>query len=90
MPLREPAACPTPFDFVRFITSSITFVAHLSDVSVWFDGHRLARITRERGAPNALGLRSGLKVDSSRGLMRVAGVEQIRAYSLNSYLMLES
>ncbi|THH29159.1 hypothetical protein EUX98_g5023 [Antrodiella citrinella] len=77
MPLRDPAACPTPFDFVRFITSSITFVAHLSDVSVWFDGHRLARITRERGAPNVVGLRSGLKTDSSKGTMRAAAVEQI-------------
>ncbi|TCD69784.1 hypothetical protein EIP91_006320 [Steccherinum ochraceum] len=77
MPLREPAPCPIPFDFVRFITSSITFVAYLSDVSVWFDGHRLARITRERGAPSALTLRPNLKTDSSKGMMRVAGVEQI-------------
>ncbi|KAH8102310.1 hypothetical protein BXZ70DRAFT_1017278, partial [Cristinia sonorae] len=77
MPLREAAPCPTPFDFVRFITSSMTFVAHLADVSVWFDGHRLARITRERGAPSSLGLRSGLKVDSSKGIMRVVNVEQI-------------
>lgn len=80
MPLREPATCPTPFDFVRFIASSITFVAHLSDVSVWFDGHRLARITRERGAPSSLGLRQGLKTDSSKGTMRAVSVEQIREY----------
>ncbi|KAL4253718.1 hypothetical protein ABKN59_003690 [Abortiporus biennis] len=75
MPLREPAPMPVPFDFVRFLASSITFVAHLSDVSVWFDGKQLAHIQRERGVPKPLRLKPGLKPDSSKGTMRVTSAQ---------------
>ena len=81
MPLREPTPAPTLFDFVRFLASSITFVAHLSDVSVWFDGRQLARIRRERGVPKSIPLRKGLKADSSKGLMKVIGIDVMRAYT---------
>ncbi len=79
MPLREPAPAPALFDFVRFLASSITFVAHLSDVSVWFDGRQLARIQRERGVPKSIPLRKGLKAESSKGVMKVVGVQVMRA-----------
>jgi len=75
MPLREPAPVPTLFDFVRFLTSSITFVAHLSRVSVWFDGRELAKIQRERGPPRPLGLLENLRAQSSKGMMKVSGIQ---------------
>ncbi|CAL1709408.1 unnamed protein product [Somion occarium] len=75
MPLREPVPMPTPFDFVRFLTSSITFVAHLTQVSVLLDGKLLAKIRRERGVPRTLNMKPTLKPDSSKRTMRVAGVE---------------
>lgn len=78
MPLRESAPMPIPFDFVRFLTSSITFVAHLTQVSVHFDGRLLAKIRRERGAPQAIALRPNLKHDSSKATMRVSGIEATR------------
>ena len=89
MPLREPGPAPTPFDFIRFLASSITFMAHLSSVSVFFDGKRLALLSKERGVPRPLALqgqsmgqtKAALKRESGRGMMRVAGVSSMRRCS---------
>lgn len=80
MPLRESGPPPTPFDFIRFLVSSITFMAHLSEVSVHFDGKRLARLCKERGVPRPLSLRTGLKPETPKGMMRVTGVSVMRTY----------
>jgi len=80
MPLRKPEPLPTPFDFIRFLTSSITFMAHLSDVSVYIDGKRLARLRKDRGVPKSIGLRKGLKADSAGSMMRVTDVSMMRMY----------
>ncbi len=90
MPLREPGPPPPPFDFIRFLTSSITFMAHLTEVSVFFDGKRLARIRKERGVPRLLGLRKGLKAETPKRLMRVTRVTVTREqkHRLSCLLML--
>lgn len=46
MPLREQAAIPSPFDLTRFLASSITFMVHIREVSIFFDNKRLARLTK--------------------------------------------
>ncbi|KAI0083802.1 hypothetical protein BDY19DRAFT_975723 [Irpex rosettiformis] len=74
MPLRKPETLPIPFDFIRFLTSSITFMAHLSEVSVFLDGKRLARLRKSRGLPKSIGLRKGLKAETAKGMMRVTDV----------------
>ncbi|KAI0077558.1 hypothetical protein K474DRAFT_1750473 [Panus rudis PR-1116 ss-1] len=75
MPLREPMTMPPPFEFVRFLTSSITFVAHLTQVSVLLDGHLLAKIRREHGTPKILPLRPALKAESPHRSMRARSME---------------
>lgn len=74
MGLREAAPMPTAFDFVRFLTSSITFMAHLDDVAVWFDGKRLAKVTKDKGVPRALSIPHGLRNTSDQGIMAVKRV----------------
>ena len=78
MPLREPGPPPTPFDFIRFLASSITFMAHLSEVSVFFDGNRLAKLSKDRGVPRPLALKDGLKRETPKGLMKVSAVSSMR------------
>ncbi|KAG8920890.1 hypothetical protein FRC02_000579, partial [Tulasnella sp. 418] len=47
MPLREAALFPGSYlDFVRFLAMSLTFVRDLKDVSLYIDGHRVARIQK--------------------------------------------
>ncbi|KAJ7039263.1 hypothetical protein C8F04DRAFT_1087709 [Mycena alexandri] len=74
MPLREPVPMPVAFDFTRFLASSITFMACLSEVSVYFDDKRLCRLRKESGVPRPLGIPKGLQTRSRLGTMNVTGV----------------
>ncbi|KAJ7209538.1 hypothetical protein GGX14DRAFT_451864 [Mycena pura] len=74
MPLRQPVPMPVAFDFTRFLASSITFMAYLSEVSVYFDDKRLVRLRKESGIPKALGLPKNLQSRSQLGTMNVTGV----------------
>ncbi|KAJ7129825.1 hypothetical protein C8R43DRAFT_1026002 [Mycena crocata] len=74
MPLRQPVPMPIAFDFTRFLASSITFMAYLSEVSVYFDDKRLVRLKKESGVPKALGVPKGLQNRSRLGMMNVTGV----------------
>ncbi|TFK75311.1 hypothetical protein BDN72DRAFT_892280 [Pluteus cervinus] len=71
MGLREPTPIPIPFDFTRFLASSITFMTHLSEISVYFNDKRLARLTKASGRPKELTIPRGLKSSSPRGVMTV-------------------
>lgn len=75
MTLREQGPVPQPFDLTRFLASSITFMVHLRSVSVFFDSHRLAHLTKSPGVPRELGLPKVLKRSSGSGLMSVKSVQ---------------
>ena len=74
MDLREPAPIPTTFDFIRFLVSSITFMAHLREVSVYFDDKRLAHLTKDAGIPKELALPPGLTPTSPMKFMHIKGL----------------
>ncbi|TFK45667.1 hypothetical protein OE88DRAFT_1668942 [Heliocybe sulcata] len=75
MVLREPSPLPPAFDFTRFLASSITFMAHLREVSLFLDDKRLARLVKTPGHPKALGIPRGLKSTSPGGGMVVKGIQ---------------
>ncbi|KAJ7497138.1 hypothetical protein FB451DRAFT_1210268 [Mycena latifolia] len=74
MPLRQPVPMPVAFDFTRFLASSITFMAYLSEVSVYFDDKRLVKLRKESGIPKALGIPKSLQSRSRLGMMNVTAV----------------
>ncbi|KAF8170185.1 hypothetical protein K438DRAFT_1909340 [Mycena galopus ATCC 62051] len=74
MPLRQPVPAPVAFDFIRFLASSITFMQYLSEVSVYFDDKRLARLRKDSGVPKPLEIPKGLQNRSRLGTMTVTGV----------------
>ncbi|KAF8581823.1 hypothetical protein K439DRAFT_1513339 [Ramaria rubella] len=80
MGLREAASMPSAFDFIRFLTSSITFMAHLEDVTVWFDGTRFAKLTKDKGVPKELPVPGGLRRRSDGGVMTM---KTVKTTSLN-------
>lgn len=86
MPLREPVPIPIAFDLTRFLASSITFMVHMREVSVFLDGRRLARLTKDPGQPLVVALPRGLKTSSPSNTMHVTGIKQTRellyAYSI--------
>ncbi|RXW23364.1 hypothetical protein EST38_g2483 [Candolleomyces aberdarensis] len=74
MPLREPAPIPTPFDLIRFLTSSITFMTHLNRVSVFLDDKRLAKLEKTADAPRLLSVPKGLNPRTEGGMMTIANI----------------
>ncbi|KAA1478156.1 hypothetical protein DENSPDRAFT_659742 [Dentipellis sp. KUC8613] len=74
MTLREPAPIPPAFDFARFLASSITFMTTLSEISVYFDGTRLVRLSKEGGMAKEMTMLKGLKSTSPNGTMTVKGI----------------
>ena len=78
MELREPAPIPQPFDFTRFSASSITFMRHLLDVSVFLDDKRLSRLTKTPGSPKPLALPKSLKPSSPLKTMNVNALQTTR------------
>ncbi|EJD52006.1 hypothetical protein AURDEDRAFT_181569 [Auricularia subglabra TFB-10046 SS5] len=74
MPLREAGPIPNAFDLTRFLTSSITFMSHLNEVSIFFDGVRLSHISKAAGPEKVLGVPKGLRSRSVGGTMNVQTV----------------
>lgn len=80
MTLREPSPIPPAFDLMRFLASSITFMVHLTDVSVYFDHFRIGHLTKTTGLPQTLDIPKGLKKSSSLSIMHIQNIQshQIR------------
>src|SRR5271154_2864194 len=85
MPLREPSPIPSAFDFTRFLASSITFMAHLSEVSVYFNDKRLVKLTKTSGVSKLSSIPLGLKATSPRGIMTVTELHSTRMTSFYPY-----
>ena len=91
MGLRESAPMPSAFDFIRFLTSSITFMAHLDEVTVWLDGKRLAKLTKDKGIPKDLPIPSGFRNTSDANMMTLKRVKttcetSVSSWYINSYV----
>jgi hypothetical protein len=80
MKLREPGPIPPALDLTRFLVSSITFMKHLSEVSVYFDDKRLVRLSKVCGASKEVPMLKGLKCTSPEGMMNVKSIETMREF----------
>ena len=80
MTLREPAPIPPAFDLTRFLVSSITFMTHLSEVSVYFDDKRLAKLSKDCGMSKEMPMLKDLKGTSPQGMMNVKSIETMREF----------
>lgn len=75
MDLREPTPVPAAFDFTRFLVSSITFMAHLREVSVFFDDKQLVHLTKDTGVSKPLTVPRNLRPTSGVGFMNIKGLK---------------
>ena len=78
MTLREPGPMPPAFDFTRFLVSSIAFMTHLSEVSVYFDDKRLVKLSKNYGASKKVPMLKELKAMSPEGMMNVKSIKTTR------------
>jgi hypothetical protein len=82
MTLREPGPMPPAFNFTRFLVSSIAFMTHLSEVSVYFDDKRLVKLSKNRGVSKEVPMIEELKLKrmSPKGMMNVESIETTREF----------
>jgi hypothetical protein len=78
MTLREPGSIPPALDLTRFLVSSITFMTHLSEVSVYFDDKRLVKLSKDCGMSKEVPMLKGIKGTSPQGMMSVKSIESMR------------
>ncbi|KIJ58355.1 hypothetical protein HYDPIDRAFT_119620 [Hydnomerulius pinastri MD-312] len=76
MPLREAAPMPPVSEFMQFLASSITFMVHLKDVTVFFDHHRVGQINKSLGQSQAIPIPTELERLSPEKNMIVKSVQQ--------------
>jgi hypothetical protein len=53
IPLRQHSTMPKPFEFLKFITTSLTFMKSLETVTVYVDNIRLAKISKQKLRPQS-------------------------------------
>lgn len=82
MALREPAPMPIAFDLARFLASSITFMAHVREISIHFDGRTLARLVKDPGSAATVAIPRGLKTASPFSTMHVKTISSTRALDI--------
>ncbi|KAH9177932.1 hypothetical protein EDB89DRAFT_2111997 [Lactarius sanguifluus] len=80
MTLREPGPMPPAFEFTRFLVSSITFMAHLCEVSVYFDDKPLVRLSKHGSRPREVPMLEGLDNKTPDGMMTVRSVQTVRLH----------
>ncbi|KAI6137803.1 hypothetical protein EDD17DRAFT_1421003, partial [Pisolithus thermaeus] len=61
MPLREAAPMPPISQFMQFLSSSITFMIHLKNVTVFSDHHRVGQIHKSLGQSQVIPIPTELK-----------------------------
>jgi hypothetical protein len=75
MTLRDPGPMPPALDFTRFLVSSIAFMAHLSEISVYFDNRRLVKLSKNRGWSKQVPMLNELDCTSPKRMMNVKSIE---------------
>lgn len=68
---------PKPFDLSRFISTAVTFLVNVNNVTVLFNGSVLSKITKSRGEPTQIEIPQGLKSTSPSNLFEVTSVKAI-------------
>ncbi|TFK17002.1 hypothetical protein FA15DRAFT_761246 [Coprinopsis marcescibilis] len=82
MPLREPAVIPSPFDLIRFLSSSITFMVSLLKVTVFLDDKPLAILERTIGGSENVKIPKSLTA-SLRTPQSTMHITSVQSTSLN-------
>ena len=81
---RVPTPIPPAFDFIRFLVSSITFMVHLREVSVYFDDKRLIHLVKDVTIPKQLAIPQGLNPTSPMRFMDIKGLRSTRMWYIDN------
>ena len=80
IPLREPSPMPVAIDFLRFLATSITFMAHLENVEVVLDGRCIGRINKSLACTEVIDFPIALEPSGPSEMMVVDRFQCYREY----------
>ncbi|KAH6911937.1 hypothetical protein BKA70DRAFT_820711 [Coprinopsis sp. MPI-PUGE-AT-0042] len=74
MPLPEPSVIPRPFDLIRFLSSSITFMTCIEEISVYLNDTILGKVSKFTGPPTPMTVPRGIRSSTKKKTMAFMGV----------------
>ncbi|OAV92499.1 hypothetical protein PTTG_01164 [Puccinia triticina 1-1 BBBD Race 1] len=76
MDVRSPSPMPPPFEFSRFLATSLAFTTQIRSVSLYFDDHLMCKLNKKLAPPQILSTPSNITLSTSSSMMKIQSVEQ--------------
>ncbi|POV96419.1 hypothetical protein PSHT_15145 [Puccinia striiformis] len=76
MDVRSPSPMPPPFEFSRFLATSLAFTTQIRSVSLYFDDHLMCKLDKKLAPPQVLSTLSNISLSTSSSMMKIQSVEQ--------------
>lgn len=76
MDVRSPSPIPPPFEFSRFLATSLAFTTQIKTLSLYFDDHLLCKLEKKLAPPQPLTPPNNLNAIAPMQMMKIASVEQ--------------
>ncbi|PLW32719.1 hypothetical protein PCANC_19560 [Puccinia coronata f. sp. avenae] len=76
MDVRSPSPMPPPFEFSRFLATSLAFTTQIRTVSLYFDDHLMCKLDKKVAPPQILSTPSNITLSTSSSMMKIQSVEQ--------------
>ncbi|KAA1076386.1 hypothetical protein PGT21_005519 [Puccinia graminis f. sp. tritici] len=76
MDVRSPSPMPPPFEFSRFLATSLAFTTQIRSVSLYFDDHLMCKLDKKLAPPQILSTPSNITLSTSSSMMKIQSVEQ--------------
>jgi len=76
MDVRSPSPMPPPFEFSRFLATSLAFTTQIRSISLYFDDHLMCKLVKKLAPPQILSTPSNITLSTSSSMMKIQSVEQ--------------
>lgn len=76
MDVRSPSPIPPPFEFSRFLATSLAFTTQIKVLSLYFDNHLLCKLEKKLAPPQTLTPPSNLSALAPMQMMKIVAVDQ--------------
>lgn len=76
MDVRSPSPMPPPFEFSRFLATSLAFTTQIKSISLYFDDFLMCKLEKKLSPPLILSTPSNLTLSTLSSMMKIQSVEQ--------------
>ncbi|MBW0477365.1 hypothetical protein O181_017080, partial [Austropuccinia psidii MF-1] len=76
MDVRSASPIPPPFEFSRFLATSLAFTTQIRSISMFFDDHLMCKLEKKLAPPLTLSTVSNLVLTAPMNMMKIQSIEQ--------------